>query len=202
MVRNALVAAILVLSLGVNAIGGNNPNAKVAIHVKAHYAKQNCEGVPAISDSSDIITTYEGSDVDFFPVFFNLTESLGVEYGVDWPDWAYSCAFTSCSDLVIGDIEWPDDGISHTWTDCQSGSVVIPGWGWLQADSAGTICVVDHPDAEAVSVLDCSEGIDVPLGNFCAGVYGATGDDPCGGRGGDGQEGGGTSGGIRGYYSP
>jgi len=195
----SLVTLLLAVTPG---YGGDNPYAKVAVHVKAHVAKQTCETLPAISDSSDIETTYAGSNFDFFPVFFNLTEYLGVEYGVTWPDWTYTCAFTSCSDLVIGDIESPGDGIAHTWTACKSEAVAIPGWGWLYADSSGMVCIIEHPDADAIHILDCDEGLDEPIANFCAGVYGATGDDPTvGGRGGA-PEGGGNSGGIRGYYGP
>ncbi len=195
--------SLLTLLLSVTpCCGGDNPHAKVAIHVKAHAAKQDCGTLPAISDSSDIVTTYAGSNFDFFPVFFNLTEYQGLEYGVAWPAWASTCVFTSCSDLVIGDIESPGDGISHAWTECVTGEVAIPGWGWLYADGAGTLCIVDHPDGGAVYVLDCDEGLDEPIGNFCAGVYGATGDDPTSGGRGGAPEGGGTSGGIRGYYRP
>jgi hypothetical protein len=199
-----ILPTLVALAFGVSTIAlcGSNPSAKVAIHVRAHAAKQTCQNLPTISECSDIVTTYEGSSFDFFPVFFNLTEYVGFEYGVTWPSWTYSCAFTSCSDLVIGGIEWPGDGVSQAWTECQSGAVAIPGWGWLDADSAGLVCVVDHPGSQVIKVLDCNQSVDEPVDNFCAGVYGATGDDPCQGRGGDGPEGDGTSGGIRGYYKP
>jgi len=173
----AFQAVLLVFALCV-CQAGQNPDAKVALHVKAHNAKQTCQSLPAIVDSSEIVTTYGGSSVDFFPVFFNLTEYLGVQYGIGWPDWTYSCAFTSCSDLVIGGIEWPGDGISHAWTDCQSAVVAIPGWGWVYADSAGLMCIVPHPESEVIQVLDCGESLDGPIDNFCAGVYGAIGDSP------------------------
>jgi hypothetical protein len=197
-----LITTSAILTLSTASSPGGNSNAKVAIHIKVHAAKQTCGTLPAISDSYDIVTTCAGSNFDFFPVFFNLTEYLGVEYGMTWPDWTYTCAFTSCSDLVIGEIESPGDGIAHTWTACKTEAVAIPGWGWLYADSAGMVCIIDHPDAKAVHVLDCDEGLDEPIANFCAGVYGATGDDPTvGGRGGA-PEGAGESGGIRGYYRP
>jgi hypothetical protein len=197
----AITSALITLLASV-CLGGINPNAKVAIHVKAHAAKQDCGSLPAISDSSDIVTTYEGSSFDFFPVFYDLNECQGVEYGVTWPAWVSACVFTSCSDFVIGDIESPGDGISHVWTECVTGGVAIPGWGWLYADDAGVVCIIDHPEGGAVSVLDCNEGLDEPIDNFCAGVYGATGDDPASGGRGGAPEGSGTSGGIRGYYKP
>lgn len=97
-----LVLLALTLGSSTVAVCGDNPAAKVAVHVKAHNAKQTCQSLPGISECSDITSTYEGSSFDFFPVFFNLTEYLGVEYAVTWPNWTYSCAFTSCSDLVMG----------------------------------------------------------------------------------------------------
>jgi hypothetical protein len=201
--KDILLPAVAIVLI-VNAAGlcGDNPGAKVAVHVRAHTTRLTCEGLPEISDSSDIVTTCEGSTFDFFPVFFGLTEYQGLEYGVTWPAWAYTCLFTSCSDFAIGYIKFPGDGISHAWTECMTGGVAIPGWGWLYADSAGTVCIVDHPDFGAVSVLDCDEGLDEPIDNFCAGVYGATGDDPTSGGRGGAPEGGGASGGIRGYYKP
>ncbi|MFH1312681.1 MAG: hypothetical protein ABIJ00_05590 [Candidatus Eisenbacteria bacterium] len=183
----AAVALVVSLACGL-CWAGNNPSAKVAVHVKVHSAKQTCQNLPAISDSSEIITTYEGSSFDFFPVFFNLAEYRGVEYAMTWPAWTYSCSFTSCSDLVIGNVDRPGEGIAHAWTNCRSGPVVIPGWGWLYADSAGSICIIDHPGAGAIHVLDCDEGLDEPLDSFCAGVYGGTGDDPCSRGAGDGGD--------------
>jgi len=180
MTRVAPLIVLVVLLAFSLCWAGDNSAAKVAVHVKVHNAKQTCQSLPSISECSDITITYEGSDFDFFPVFFNLTEYVGVEYGVTWPSWSYSCAFTSCSDLVIGSIEWPGDGISQAWTECQYGAVAIPGWGWLYADSAGLVSIVEHPRSEVIKVLDCNGGIDGPMDSFRAGVYGATGDDPCG----------------------
>jgi hypothetical protein len=130
-------------------------------------------------DCHDMVTTVGYASVDAFPVFFDLVEFLGCEYGVCWPTWAYSAEFRNCSDLVIGSIIWPGDGASHTWTTCQTG-LVIPSVLWLYADGPGMICPCPHPVSGVINVLDCTEGLDDPMCIFCAGVYGMTGDDPCG----------------------
>jgi hypothetical protein len=112
-------------------------------------------------------------------IMFDLVEYLGTEYGMCWPQWTYSAAFTSCSDLVIGAIAWPGDGASHTWTSCQPRPVAVSSFLWLYADGPGMICPCPHPVSGVNQVLDCSEGLDDPICLFCAGVYGAVGDDPC-----------------------
>jgi hypothetical protein len=112
-------------------------------------------------------------------VFFDLVEYQGVEYGMCWPEWTYSAAWTQCADLVIGGIVWPGDGISQTWTECQNEAIVITGWAWLYADGPGLVTVCVHPTAGVIQVLDCAEGLDEPVGNFPAGVFGAEGEDPC-----------------------
>ena len=76
--------------------------------------------MPEIAACEDIVTTSEAWNVDVFPVFYDIEEYMGVEYGLFWdPAAAYAVAFTSCSDFTIGDIAQPMDGISQTWTSCQ-----------------------------------------------------------------------------------
>jgi hypothetical protein len=177
--KKVLVAAVaLVFILSAVALAGNNTAAKVAVHVKAHNAKQNCLNLPVITGCTEIVTTYAGLSFDAFPVFYDLTEYLGVEYGLCWPAWTYSAAFTSCSDLVIGGIAWPGEGSSHTWFACANG-IALPSFLWLYADGPGLVCPCPHPISGAISVLDCAEGLDDPCGVFCSGVYGELGDDPC-----------------------
>jgi len=174
-----VIAIALTLVLSAMAFAGNNPDAKVAVHVMAHSAKRSCTNLfPTIAGCADIVTDYGDYSVDAFPVFFDLQEYLGCEYALCWPDWAYSAAFTSCSDFFLGGIAWPGDGASHTWTVCQYG-VALPGWVWLYADGPGTVCPCPHPDFDHIAVLDCAEGLDNPICIFCAGVYGMIGDDPC-----------------------
>jgi hypothetical protein len=175
--KRVLVAAVaLTLILSAVAFAGNNPAAKVAVHVRAHNAKAGC--TVAIATCEDVVTTEPGFSVDAFPVFYDLVEFKGCEYGLCWPAWTYSAAFSNCSDLVIGEVLWPGDGAAHSWSLCQAG-VCVPSFVWLYADGAGMICPCPNPETGVIRVLDCAEGLDSPIGIFCAGVYGMVGDDPC-----------------------
>jgi hypothetical protein len=176
MKRAIIIAMALTLALSAFAFAGNNPNAKVAIHVRPHNAKAGC--TVTINGCEDIVSTEPGFSVDAFPVFFDLNEYLGCEYGMCWPTWTYSAAWNNCADLVIGAIVNPGDGASHTWLSCQTG-VAVPSFIWLYADGAGLVCPCPHPVSGVISVLDCAEGLDDPTVIFCAGVYGSIGDDPC-----------------------
>jgi hypothetical protein len=150
---------------------------KVAIHVEPHTSRTCTKSFPVIAGCGDIRTTEASIDVDAFPVYFDLTEYQGAEYGMAWQG-MYSCAFTGCSDLSIGGIEWPGDGVSHAWTTCQMGPVAVPGWGWIY--DYGMVSVVPHPETCEISYGDCG-GIIVagPRCNFVAGIGGWFGDDPC-----------------------
>jgi hypothetical protein len=176
MKKTFAIVAVLIMAMSAVALAGNNPNAKIAVHVRAHNAKAGC--TVAITTCEDIVTTEAGFSADCFPVFYDLVEFLGCEYGLCWPAWTYSGAFTSCSDLVIGTVTMPGDGASHTWTSCQAG-VAVPSFVWLYADGPGQVCPCPNPETGLISVLDCAEGLDSPVGIFCAGLYGETGEDPC-----------------------
>ena len=180
--RTIAVLSIMVMAFLIGivsiALAGNNPEAKVAIHVRDHNAKAACNPGVIIAGCADIVTTYAGFSTDAYPVFYDLAEFKGVEYGVCWPAWTYSAAFANCADLVIGAIAWSGEGASHTWLACQMG-VAIPSFLWLYADGPGMICPCPHPVTGLISILDCAEGLDSPIGVFCAGVYGMDGDDPC-----------------------
>jgi uncharacterized repeat protein (TIGR01451 family) len=181
--RSLPIILVLLFTCAWSAQAGVNPNAKAAIHVLPHNPDLTCShDFPEIISCQQIVTTYGGcDDVDIFPVFFDLVEYQGVEYGIEWPGIG-SCAFTSCSDLTIGGIENSGDGISHAWYVCHSGPVAIPGWGWLTADEYGPVCLVPHPLAGGVIVGDCDYGsvLDTLETTFCAGVCGMPGDEPCG----------------------
>jgi hypothetical protein len=123
-----------------------------------------------------MVTTEAASDVDAFPVFFDIVEYQGLEYGMTWPG-SYTAAFTCCSDLVIGDIMHPGDGVYHAWISCLDGPIAIPGWVWVEAQ--GRICVVPHPDGHIV-VTHCGAFDTTHVeASFCAGIGGTAGDDPC-----------------------
>ncbi len=172
---------VLVLAVALTfVLGGTclalNDIAKVAVHVEDHASRSCTKGFPVIGGCEEINTTLTGNDADCFPVFFDLDEYAGFDYGLMWPG-MYTCVFTSCSDLTIGGIVSPGDGISHAWTECQPGPVAIPGWGWIW--DTGLVCVVPHPEAGGPNIGDCEGVITHPICNFCAGIGGAQGDDPC-----------------------
>jgi hypothetical protein len=171
---------------------GINTACKVAVHVLPHLESRTCSrDFPVIADPVDIVTTCPGNDVDFFPVFYNLTEYLGMEYSVTWPG-SQSCAFSSCSDLTVGTIMYPlgtvspwdqTDMIAHTWLECQPGPVGIPGFGWITEPIPSMICLAPSSSGGYIWVLDCTEdlpGPNEPVCNFCAGIGGMQGDSPLG----------------------
>ena len=178
MTRTVTTGFTLVLVLAVSSAfaGVNIGIAKQSVHILPHDSRTCADNFPVINGCEDIITTQPGTEVDIFPVFFDLVEYQGLVYSITWSG-IYSCAFTSCSDNTIGDIVWQYDGISHSWDTCQPGAVAIPGWGSLQ-NASGMICVVYHPAAGGPDVIDCSGERDYACG-FCSGVGGYIGDDPC-----------------------
>jgi hypothetical protein len=189
MARWFTIVVCIVLASAGSCLGGQNPGAKVAVHVMPHSPKRLCaDALSTIGGCEDIVHTLEAGDVDCFPVFFNLVEFQGCEYALSWPG-TNSCTFTSCSDLVIGTMVNPGDGISHTWFECQTGGIAIPGWAWIYEPDSAQVCVVGHPVTGAIRVLDCHEGLDEPSEEpFCGGIGGLAGDDPCGGGRGDGGQ--------------
>jgi hypothetical protein len=173
-----LIVVALLLLLSSTGFAGRNAFPKAALHVKSHNAKQTCANLPVIGSCGDVVTTYLGDNVDAFPVFFDLVEYLGVEYGVEWPAAWGTVAFTSCSDLVIGNIVSSGDGVAQTWTSCQTDPVAICGWVWMYAAGPGLVNPYFHPVSGDITVLDCSQGLDRACIMF-SGVNGMIGDDPC-----------------------
>jgi hypothetical protein len=155
---------------------GINQQGKVAIHALPHASRSCTKSFPVIADCAEIVTTEPGPDADCFPVFFDLVEYQGFDYGMTWPG-MYSCVFTSCSDLTIGGIVWPGDGVSHAWTACQTDPIAITGWGWIY--DYGMVGVVDHPEALDINIGDCQGDFNQPLCSYFAGIGGYIGDDPC-----------------------
>ena len=147
------IALVLVLSAAVLA---HNLSIKVALHVEPHVSGRMCNFLfPTITACWHIWPTEPEPDVDVFPVFFDLDEYQGVQYALTWPG-LYSASFTSCSELTVGDIVNPGDGVAHAWTECSHGSVVIPGWAWIF--DYGRICMIPHPDADSINIGDCQTG--------------------------------------------
>jgi hypothetical protein len=152
--------------------GGNNPDVKAVVHVRAHNVEAGCDYTALhgeILTCEDIVTSEPGHSFDAFPVFFDLNEYRGCEDGMTWPSFSHSANFTNCADLVIGGILNPGDGASHAWHSCQSG-VCVPGFIWLYADSSARVCLIPHPVSRFIMVLDCSYGVDLVFWAYCAAV--------------------------------
>jgi hypothetical protein len=172
-----VVAVVLTMLLSVSAFAGLNTQGKGAVHVMDYNNRRSCtSNFPTITGCADIVFTLPAASSHAFPVFFDLVEYQGFDYALNWPG-LYTCIFNSCSDMAIGDIVNPGDGISHAWYTCQTGNVAIPGFGWVE--DSGMVCLVPHPTAGGPLMGDCSGGLDSPVRTFCAGIGGATGDDPC-----------------------
>lgn len=173
----SLAALVLVSGL---AVAGYNSEVKVGIHVLPHDPERGCfRNYPVIDEPADIVFTYDGcsEEVDFFPVFFDLTECYGVEYAVVWPG-SQTCTFTICSYSHIGQLVNSGDWIAQCFDGCQTGYAVIPGWGEVIMDVPGYVCMAETEPGGRIGILDCHEAIDVPVANFCAGVCGTIGEDP------------------------
>jgi len=175
-----LVFVMLVLASAC-AHGGSNAGHKIAIHVMSHESRTCSKSFPTITSCEDIVTTYADSgDIDVFPVFYELTEVTGMEYGLEWPTAWGTCAFTTCTgDFAIGGITNPGDGLSLTWTSCQEVSVVIVGFGWISATGGGMVRIVDSDATSGIGVVDCAFRADAPEDTVHAGIGGEEGDDPC-----------------------
>jgi hypothetical protein len=182
MSKTLLAVLTFALAITIPCFAGNNTNYKVAVHVLPRDCERNCAfDMPRIDDACDILPTYDGSgQFEFFPVFYDLAELYCLEYAVEWTG-AYACAFTACSYTHIGEIAWSGDWIAQCYDGCQPGPVVIPGWGWIEMNKPGRICVVPVVEHSGqIEVLDCTgQEIDNPAAVYCAGVRGAPGDDPC-----------------------
>jgi hypothetical protein len=189
MLRYLVVFLVAGQCLISGALGGTNPNAKVAVHIMPHASRSCSKSFPAISSCEDITCTYpSGGDVDFFVVFYDLEAYTGFGYSVTWPSEWSSCSFTSCSEFTIGGIVEPGDTISHAWTDCDSSGVCIAGFGWLgDIETPGHISIGPIP-GYGIDISDCQFQTDTAVVSCRAGLNGAAGDDPCAGRGaGDGE---------------
>jgi len=76
-----LTASVLLVS---SSMAGSNASHKVAVHVMSHTSRTCSKSFPAITSCADIVTTYADSgDIDVFPVFYELEEVTGIEYGLN-----------------------------------------------------------------------------------------------------------------------
>jgi hypothetical protein len=183
MIKLALPAFVMTLLIAASAIAGSNADHKVAIHVALHESRTCNSGLPDLRSCKDIAYTFDGcTDVDVFPIFYDLAGVTAIQLGLSWPVSWGSCAFTACGfDFVIGEIVDPEDGMAGTWNDCRYVSRVIVGYGWLGPLSAGIVCPVPNRTTGRIGVTDCDYSEDEPAGIYCGGACGKMGDDPCGG---------------------
>jgi hypothetical protein len=175
-------ACFVVVVAVTSVLAGVNANAKVAVHAIPHDSRTCTENFPSITQCADINYTEPAGDVDCFPVFFDLVEYQGFDYGLNWPG-TYSCAFTSCSDLTIGTVVWPGDGVAQAWHTCQSSGIAVPGWGWIYEPHPSQVSIVNHPLTERIMTGDCSSPAVVDtlewFNVYFAGIAGAAGQNPC-----------------------
>ena len=178
-----LLVFIVTALLGLSALAGDNADHKIAVHVAPHAGRNCSSGIPDISTCKDIDYTYDScTDIDVFPIIYDLYGVTGVQLGLTWPTSWGSCAFTACGfHYVIGEIVNPGDGFAGTWHDCQHIRQVIVGFGWLGPMSGGLICPTENPYTGLLGTSDCDFEEDPPAQVFCAGACGEAGDDPCGG---------------------
>jgi hypothetical protein len=174
-----ILAIVLTLMLVCAAVvtAGTNPNVKAVVHVQAYNAKASCATVPVFTSCEDFVTVLGDASIHALPVFFDAAGITGAEYALTWPG-GYSAGWTDCADFAIGGIAFSGDSISQTWSTCQMGWAVVCGLAWIYP-GAGYICMVPHGESGFIGVTDCDFQPDVPVGIFCAGVGGETGDDPC-----------------------
>jgi hypothetical protein len=177
-----LILCCVLLAAG-SALAGANAGAKVAVHVMPFDCHRSCNrNFPVIENECDIVATLKDcGDIDFFPVFFDLVEYQGLEYGVEWPG-SYSCAYTMCSYTHLGEIVWPGDWTAQCWQGCMTGPMAIPGWGWITVDAPGEVCIVPSSPSGAILVGDCGPGcpqLDTLTTTYCAGVCAVDGKHPC-----------------------
>jgi len=174
MKKSILAASLFIVILSTLGLAGPNWDSKGAIYVLPHTPRTCSEDFPIVTDCDDIITTQPGSDVDVFPVFYDLDEYREFTYAISWvPLDVIGCPFTGCSDYTSITTLWPGESVTQTWNDCLPGPMVVTGWFHLQGDwgyiyFTGPAYVVDC-DGLAEGVCGCHAG----------GFGGEIGDDPC-----------------------
>jgi hypothetical protein len=130
---------------------------KVALHLMAHSGKQSCAS-PSISTRGDLVRQgTAGNDYDVFVILFDYGPGVtGLEYGLIWPAGWGSAATTHCADFAIGSIVNPGDGMSITWTLCQTSPEFMPAaWSWISAATAGEIKLTWLAGSERLMYTDC-----------------------------------------------
>ena len=177
MKRAICISAAVLLVMAGSAPGGANPFAKGAVHIMPHTERTCTTDFPVIYNCTDIVTTVAATDIDVFPVFFDLYEYKEFVYSLNWTSGS-SCVFTSCTDYSIGSVVWSGDGIVQGWNECQTGNSVVTGWGHIQGE--GYVYMYMHYELNIGGVYDCAGNLDGVCYSYWSGFGGfAIGDDPC-----------------------
>jgi hypothetical protein len=150
--RTATIVVMLVLLLTTVCMGGAWKPVKMALHVTTHISRTCTKNAPTVTSRDDLVRTWTvgGGDMDVFFYIFQYGRFQGTDFALMWPaEWG-SAVFTPCSDLAIGSIIFPGDGISLAWQQCVNVEVKGPfvncGWLWLgDPTSSGQIRIWDHP---------------------------------------------------------
>ena len=193
----SLVLALVVGAASTAAFAGTNPNAKIALHIKAHPTSCT-KSYPVITSCSGIVFTWAPiGDLDAMPVFYDLAGFTLVETGLAWPEAAWGTgSWVRCKgDVSVGSITHTavpanpaetaaqTNGVAIGWSTCQSAAFVLPGFVWLLPTGAGTVTPAPNPATEDYGVVDCSPEpgpyYQYPRAVYAAGIGGATGDNPC-----------------------
>jgi hypothetical protein len=180
----SLALALVVTILATAAFAGANRCGKVAIHLKP-YPTSCHRTFPVFTKCPDIHFFYTGCDnIDVLPVFFDLTEYTGLEFGMTWPvEWG-TMSWVRCNgSAAIGNIVNSGDGTRIVWSICQTTWAVAPGCGWVFASTPGLVCPVTNPATGLLGTIDCSSSPgpqqDPACEVYCGGACGETGNDPC-----------------------
>jgi hypothetical protein len=167
----ALMVCVLVAALIVPCYAGQSRpyktmanGAKLALHIAAHNAKQNCGNMPTFATRDNIVRQVSGTgDYDVFMVVFGFAGFTGggftnVEFGLSWPaEWG-SASTTHCADLAIGGIINPYDWLSISWTTCQTTPAIrAVCWSWINASTSGQVQIEYRPgDDPFLGMVDCA----------------------------------------------
>jgi hypothetical protein len=166
--RELLIVLALILCCSGTASAGDNLEIAIALHAQGYY--EPC-GIFQLPDCFAIQTEHWMPGQIFVYVLicghgWTGDGFMAAAYGLTWPaEWGPAQGWWSCSDLAIGSIEQPGDGVYQIWVMCQEprGFPELAGILALDASSPGRVEVIVHADAGTAEVGDCYGGTDIVL---------------------------------------
>jgi hypothetical protein len=179
--RLTISITLLCILLAATRCAGGGEGVKVALHLRAHNAKQGCTDLPPIAGCGDIVSTYAGcGDIDAFTVFYDLDGYRAAEWALTWPaEWGSGVTRT-CAPWVNGNIVWPGDRMCVDWPECEPGAVMVAAWTHLTADTPGMVEPIHPGSPYDFGICDCDYEVHTVTCVFGAGACGMYGGDPCG----------------------